>query len=243
MLRVIGCSPAWPNPGEACSGYLADLPGGRLLLDCGHGVVSRLRALELWPDAIVLSHLHADHAGDLLPLMFAIQHGGLPAPQAVFVPPGARVLLAEQLAGQGLRVADMERAFPIREYRTAVPLELLGARISSCRTKHAPHACALRIEDGRAVVYTGDSPPNPDVAQLARGADLLLSEATLLEVTEDPAPGRCHMTATEAGALARASAVGRLVITHLPAERRPEAHARAAAEFTDTVVAVPDLVA
>ena len=43
-LTVVGCSPAWPNPGSAHSGYLLDHEGHRLLLDCGPGVLARLRA-------------------------------------------------------------------------------------------------------------------------------------------------------------------------------------------------------
>src|SRR5215813_8844695 len=58
-LKVVGSSPAWPNPGGAQSGYLIEGPG-RLLLDCGPGVLARLRELDSangWPhvDAIVVS--------------------------------------------------------------------------------------------------------------------------------------------------------------------------------------------
>src|SRR5205823_3071793 len=63
-LTVVGCSPAWPNPGGAQSGYLVeDDRGGRLLLDCGPGVLARLREDDGWPsvDAIVLAHFHLDH--------------------------------------------------------------------------------------------------------------------------------------------------------------------------------------
>src|SRR4051794_34770237 len=58
-LTVVGCSPAWPNPGQAHSGYLLESEGSRLLVDCGPGVLSRLREREAWPqiDAIVISHL------------------------------------------------------------------------------------------------------------------------------------------------------------------------------------------
>ena len=41
-LTVIGSSPAWPNPGSAQSGYLVEGEGA-LLLDCGPGVLARLR--------------------------------------------------------------------------------------------------------------------------------------------------------------------------------------------------------
>ncbi|HEY8725896.1 MAG TPA: MBL fold metallo-hydrolase, partial [Gaiellaceae bacterium] len=67
-LTVVGCSPAWPNPGGAQSGYLLEGPG-RLLLDCGPGVLAKLRQHESWPsvDAIAITHWHLDHWGDLVP--------------------------------------------------------------------------------------------------------------------------------------------------------------------------------
>src|SRR5438093_13687190 len=69
-LTVIGSSPAWPNPGSAQSGYLletADEPQGRLLLDCGPGVLGKLREIGLHVDAIAITHWHLDHCGDLIP--------------------------------------------------------------------------------------------------------------------------------------------------------------------------------
>src|ERR1044072_3883312 len=66
-LTVIGCSPAWPNPGGAQSGHLLDGPG-TLLLDCGPGVLARLRERgHLAIDAIAITHFHLDHWVDLVP--------------------------------------------------------------------------------------------------------------------------------------------------------------------------------
>ena len=67
-LTIVGCSPAWPNPGGAQSGYLVE-GRGRLLLDCGPGVLARLREREAWPqvDAIAITHFHVDHWGDIVP--------------------------------------------------------------------------------------------------------------------------------------------------------------------------------
>ena len=68
-LTVIGSSPAWPNPGSAHSGYMLDADGSRVLLDCGPGVLGRLREQSRWPevDAIAITHWHLDHWGDLVP--------------------------------------------------------------------------------------------------------------------------------------------------------------------------------
>ena len=76
-LTVIGCSPAWPNAGGAQSGYLIE-GEGRLLLDCGPGVLARLRQLDDgWPrvDAVAITHFHLDHWGDLVPWIFGASFG------------------------------------------------------------------------------------------------------------------------------------------------------------------------
>jgi len=90
-LTIVGCSPAWPNPGGAQSGYLVE-GGGRLLLDCGLGVLSSLRQREPWPlvDAIALTHFHLDHWGDIPSWVFGASFGpGRDAtPPQLWVPPG-----------------------------------------------------------------------------------------------------------------------------------------------------------
>src|SRR3982751_244217 len=118
-LTVVGCSPAWPNPGGAQSGYLVESAHGRLLLDCGPGVLPRLRAAEGWPriDAIAITHLHLDHWGDLVPWVGGLQFGPaaeLPRP-LLFLPPGGRETLAR--LGGDLGSRDMfESTFQIEEY-------------------------------------------------------------------------------------------------------------------------------
>ena len=89
-LTVIGSSPAWPNPGGAHSGYMLTANGTRLLLDCGPGVLGRLRELELYPASIAITHFHLDHWGDLVPWAWLNAYG----PQehriacSLWLPPG-----------------------------------------------------------------------------------------------------------------------------------------------------------
>ena len=238
-LTVLGSSPSWPNPGEAQSGYLVETGAGRLLLDCGNGIVSRLRAFGgPAPDAIVLSHLHPDHIADVMSLFWGRLSGALDWPTALYVPPGGRVVLAELVEVWDWRLSLFESAVPVREYRTAAPLELAGATLRFARTRHSPHSYLIRIEvDGRALVYTGDTAAVPAVAQHARGADVLLCEAT-----EPDPPGegsRVHLTPREAAAIAVEAGVERLVLTHVPAELREAALAAARATRPQAELALP----
>jgi ribonuclease BN (tRNA processing enzyme) len=72
-LTVLGACGAWPDAGQACSGYLVEHDGFRLLLDLGYATVPRLlqRAGADSIDAVFITHGHPDHCADLNPLLRA----------------------------------------------------------------------------------------------------------------------------------------------------------------------------
>jgi ribonuclease BN (tRNA processing enzyme) len=213
-LTVIGSSPAWPNPGGACSGYLID---GRLLLDCGPGVLAKLRQREPWPTvaAIAITHLHLDHWGDLVPWVWGSLFGpgaDTPRPE-LWLPPGASSELRPVLAKLGGE--DMfERAFEVREYEARVPFVAAGLEVTAVPVHHYDmQAFGFRVVGDRVLAYSGDSGPCGSIGELARGADLFLCEATLAESGRDGVP-RGHLTAEEA----LAAADGPILLTHRPVE-------------------------
>src|SRR5918992_545153 len=63
-MTVLGKSPSWQDAGGACSGYLIEEGGTRLLLDCGNGVFGKMREHVDYVDveAVVISHLHPEAA-------------------------------------------------------------------------------------------------------------------------------------------------------------------------------------
>src|SRR4026209_2708073 len=65
-LTVLGCAGSFPGPDAACSAYLVEADGFRLMLDFGTGSLSALQryASLTSVDAILLSHLHLDHMVD-----------------------------------------------------------------------------------------------------------------------------------------------------------------------------------
>jgi len=220
-LHVIGSSPAWPNPGGAQSGYLVE-GEGRLLLDCGPGVLARLRERESWPalDAIAITHFHLDHWGDLVPWVWGTAFGlgrDTSAPE-LWLPPGGAAHLRR--LGDDLGRQDMfDRAFSVREYSGGQRFTAAGFDVTPTRVLHYDlETYGFRVTDGKTVLaYSGDSGPCPQLAELAAGADLFLCEATLQDAASEGDP-RGHLTVEEATGAFRESGATRLLLTHRPQE-------------------------
>jgi ribonuclease BN (tRNA processing enzyme) len=225
-LIVIGSSPAWPNAGGAHSGYVVESDGRRLLLDCGPGVLGRLREAEPWPaiDAIAITHFHLDHWGDLVPWVWGsfYRRGHDDRRPELWVYRGGRAFLEE--LGSRLGFPDMfERTFVVREYdaetgfTTAASLDVLPVRLPHYRLE----TYGFRVSNGATTLaYTGDTGPSERIADLARDADLLVCEATLEHGDADGEP-RGHLSAEEALAAYAASGARRLLLTHRPSELPP----------------------
>jgi ribonuclease BN (tRNA processing enzyme) len=218
QLTVIGSSPAWPNPGSAQSGYLLEHDGRRLLLDCGPGVLGRLREAGASDvDAIAITHFHLDHWGDLVPWAWLVAFGPNAGRRTqVWLPPNGRANLA--------RFADFwgnpnmfETAFDLHEYAPNVPFDAAGFVVEARRVRHFDlKAFGFRVCGpglGRVLAYSGDSGPSSELADLARGADLFLCEATLERPASEPGL-RGHLAPDEAVA----AADGPVLLTHRPIE-------------------------
>jgi ribonuclease BN (tRNA processing enzyme) len=222
-LRVVGCSPAWPNPGGAQSGYLVEDDGRTLLLDCGPGVLARLRRLQGggWPeiDAIAITHFHLDHWGDLASWAWgSLFLGREVAKPELWLQSGGIVELTE--FGEWMGTPWMfERAFDLHEYDEDKPFRTAGLDVRAIRLPHYQlRTYGFRVANQRSTLaYSGDSGPTDRLAELARDVDLFVCEATLLRGDLD-GPPRGHLSADEAVAAFEASGARRLLLTHRPDE-------------------------
>ncbi len=220
-LTVIGCAGSFPGPDSPASCYLIEHDGFRLLLDLGNGALGVLQqhiALDQI-DAIVLSHLHADHCLDLCGLYVAQRYH----------PAGAR----ERIPVWGPRgtAARMARAYDLPddpgmtgqfrfEDLVAGEHHIGPFTVTTARVNHPVEAYGLRVAvGGRAVAYSGDTGESGALVDLARGVDVALFEASCLEAA--PAPD-VHLTARQAAEHARTAGVGVLVLTHLVAWNDPQ---------------------
>jgi ribonuclease BN (tRNA processing enzyme) len=240
-LHVLGCATAGGSPGEPCSGYLVTAGGSRILLDCGPGIVSSLLARDAAPlDAIVLSHLHFDHIGDLIPLGYAHTIGLATEWKApvLYAPPGGAARIAALCEAGGAGPDHLaECGIGLVEYDPAAALSVGDAKLTFRELVHPGTSHAIRVEaNGGTLVFSGDTAVTPGLGEHAAGADLLLSEATALPSSA------VHLPATEAGRIAREAGCKALVLTHVDVRERPAALRQAREAFGGPVIAaVPGL--
>jgi ribonuclease BN (tRNA processing enzyme) len=241
-LTVLGSCGAWPQASQACSGYLIEHGGFRLLVELGYAVVPRLLE-QVTPgqvDGVFISHGHPDHCADLSPLLRARVLGGdRPPPLPVYAPPGALdAVLALDRPGL-LAGAHVVHELSVGSTLTIGPFEV--------QTRLLPHwlpnAGVRLAADGQVLAYTGDTGPSHDVVSLARSADLLLAEASFVDqVPEDSR--RYLSSAVQQGRQAAEAGAGHLLLTHLLPGADPLAALAAARQAYDgeASVARPGLV-
>lgn len=246
-LTVLGCGPAAPQPDTPASGLLVQSGSSAILLDCGQGVATRLvgRIEPAALAAVVIGHMHADHFIDLTALRYGFAWGDRSAERLpVLLPPGGLTLFAELAGVVSERQGFFDDAFDVHEYDPAVEGQVGDLELSFIPGRHYVPAwgIALRAPDGTRLVYAGDTGPNPDLVTAARGADLLVCEATLGSAADDDQGRRGHLSLDEAVDHARQAGVGRLVVTHYPSARRETMTERLAELGSWAIVARPDLI-
>ena len=204
QIHVLGNRGAYPHGGGACSGYLVDLDGYKVLLDCGSGVTARVHERFAQVDAVILTHLHGDHMSDVLVLAYAVQN-----PPLQLYAPGTPAPIAAVLQ------SDAQR-YDFHEVHEDSVLELGGAKFSFCRTNHPVECYAVKIEhDGKCFVYSGDTNQSAQVEEFVQDADLLLCDACFSQA--DWSADKPHLSAALAGRMARERRCKQLVITHFMA--------------------------
>ncbi|MFN2252271.1 MAG: MBL fold metallo-hydrolase [Anaerolineae bacterium] len=224
-LTVLGSGAVRPNPLGASSGYLLGVGQRRYLVDCGYGVLSRLLAIVAPAslDGVLISHFHPDHCIDLTGVAMALRYAPGPKrlePLPVYAAPDTRRDL-EQLGAVLDAPWDGVVAFVDIDSEDALLLEG-DLTVRFAPTVHYQPCLAMRFEHGgRTLTYTADTGPCPAVTDLASGSDLLIAESTLPERDGDRREWG-HLTATEAGEMARRAGAAKLVLTHYFVEHDPE---------------------
>ncbi len=214
-VRVIGSSGTFPVAGRPASGYLIEHGGMRVWCDAGPGTYVALPIDPDLVDAIVISHQHPDHCLDVLTAFHAWTYRpqprtGVPiyAPEAVW----DRITHFFD-EGQG---SHLPGTFDFTPVWSGDTITLGEIQVSFTEMDHSVPTVGSRWEaNGRSLFYTADTGAKGEWVDLARDVDVMLSEAAYQgEAGINPYPH--HLTAGEAGSIARDAGAKRLILTHIP---------------------------
>lgn len=225
-VTVLGSSGTCAGADNDCSGFLVRSPTTTLMLDAGPGTFSNLQR-HVHPselDALLITHSHPDHWLDLPMIRNALRYvfriGGVP-----LYTTQQTLDHAEEVTSEG----GLGSTFVPHVISDGSEVRIGDLEVRCSRTDHPVETLAVRIDhDGRSFAYSADTGPGWSLAELGEGIDLAISEATYLEGSDDAAP--VHLSARQAGKLARAAGVARLAISHVLPTGSPAA---AAAEAGD----------
>ncbi len=217
-LHILGSNGTYPTPGRPASGYVIEQGDTVIWSDAGPGTF-----VALWDrfpldrlSAVVISHEHPDHCLDLLSAYHALAHGPLRRePIPVYCPAPVRERIAGFVrAGEG---HPLEATFEFKTVGDGDRAQVGPVDMVFRSTDHSVPTVASRYEaDGKALAYSADTGAEGSWGELADGADLFLCEATYQgepgahEYTQ-------HLTASQAGRIARDHRAKRLMLTHVPA--------------------------
>jgi ribonuclease BN (tRNA processing enzyme) len=257
-----------PTVGRAQSSNLLIVNGALYVIDAGDGVTRRLTKLGTNfrnIDNIFITHPHSDHTSGLGALMSDIYDANRTKAVNIYGPTGTQAsvlgLLQYLTVNSDIRISDGTRVVPVTEvfngHDTEVGTVFQDANVKVTAVenthfhfkpgspgygKYKSHSYRFDASD-RSLVFTGDTGPSDSVIELAKGADLLVSEVTSsideykeLQIkagrwqtmTPEQQAGTIrhmteeHLTTEEVGKMAARAGVKTVVLTHLPATTDPK---------------------
>lgn len=216
---VLGSGTHVASARRSSPGHLVRTGGSHLLFDCGPGSFHGIAKAGASPEevgACFVTHVHPDHVSDLAALLFRLRtcarESGEEKTLHLFGPPGfgaflrsLRLLHAPFLETPALRLV-------VHEGESGE--ETIGnAAVRFAPVPHGIAAIAYRIdaEDGSAAVYSGDTGRSTELVRLARGAALLVIEASIPDGESDP----FHLTPSGAAHTAAEAGVSAMLLVHL----------------------------
>ena len=238
-LRVLGESSPYALSEGACPSYLVTNKNCQLLLDCGSGSHRNYDFKNLNGLNIIISHLHKDHFNDVFNYQYAAlvknNHKEMNKSVNIYLPDYdsdiAKIILDEQSEYCTCYEINSNTKLTIEDFS----LEFIKVEHSTSLTSYA-----VKItKGGLKIVYTGDlSYSNYEkISSFASGADLLVIESSLL-VSHGFSEICSHLTAKQAGKIAKKANVKKVLLTHFwPHEDRNNYLVEAKSEFNNVIIA------
>ncbi len=227
-FQFFGTSGAVPSSGRDNTALAFYSPTEVVLVDCSGSPYQKILKAGLDPmqvSSLIVTHRHVDHVYGLPSLAHNMGLAGRRAALHVYALAQTMPILRGFM-----ELFPLEEKMPYRiELHTLPPkeghevLRAKGFRILSTPVRHGVPNIGLRVEwdsaqERGAVVYSSDSSPCPSLQALARGADVLIHEATFLHADAARAAADGHSTGYQAGEVARQADARRLLLCHFSAD-------------------------
>jgi ribonuclease BN (tRNA processing enzyme) len=277
-----------PTPGRYQSANLLVVNNSLYIIDTGPGVMRRLVDAKIAfrnIDNIFITHGHNDHTAGLGELLTVSYSYNRTKPVNIYGPPGTVGFVTAQLRAlkfdSDIRISDGTRNVPISEIylghdvAPGVVFQDANVKVTAIENSHFNFpsgtpgfgnykSYSYRFDTpDKSIVFTGDTGPSTAVSDLAKGADLLVSEVSSPEESKEVRikDGQWatwsekersefmrhmndeHLTPAEVGKMAQSAGVKAVVLTHLPATPDPNDEYARFAEQVKTIFSGPVYVA
>ena len=232
-VTVLGNNGAYPSAGGACSSYLVQSNGLKILVDAGSGSLSNLMKVmdpaDL--DAIIISHLHWDHITDIPVLYYNLHLGRIKGREIKSIP----LYMPDSPAGQ-FEIISKFNAFDVNVLNDQSIIDIGKLTITTALMTHPVETYALKFTDGaKNLVYSADTTYNPRLPKLASGCSMLMADSAFLD--KNITASSPHMSASQCARIASDAGIEKLMLTHLMADTDPRTYLDEAIEiFKNTSV-------
>jgi len=214
-LTILGSGTAAPSLERSNAAYLLEIDRFKFLLDSGAGTIRRLLEVkaDLFDiDYIFYTHLHNDHINDLGAIIWSNNYGLKRKKSLNLYGPKGLKKYYKILVNKLLKPHKIYFDVNIQELKNS-HFNIGGITINTHKIRHSSttKSVAYRFEfKGKSFVYTGDAEYTNDVTEIAKNANVLLTECSLPDDKKEEG----HLTPSLAGKIAAKAGVNHLILTH-----------------------------
>ena len=239
VITPLGTISPYPKGNMNCPGFLVEYKGKRILLDCGNGIT---RLMNLPEDlkylSIIVTHYHKDHLGDLGALQYAsfVYHnlGLLDKRVKIYLPKKDFAFNRESIIGNN----ESYTSYHDITDNSSFTVDDLNVTFKDNQS-HTIESYMVRLQNGYfKIIYTSDigTTNMEELIRFCKNANIIICESSFLQ--KHNSHSKTHMTAHDAGVLAKEANASKLVLTHFWPEEDKELYLEEAKQsFPNTEVA------
>ena len=213
-VQILGTSAGVPSIEQGVSSYIISFKNYDIMIDCGEGTyLSWLKNNYQWKRLkyVFITHMHPDHTGGLINLLFYKKFSGIDTPIILYGPPVLEEYIFRCLKYQGINLNFQYKVLPILSLMK-LENDLL---VKSIEMMHGLKCYAYRFNSKNVdIMISTDTLPNKNTVSLAKDCDILIHECTFLDNNIDLAEKTKHTTVSQALDIASKANVERLILSH-----------------------------